>query len=194
MPYFGQLTLYTIHFQNTLYQNKGYNKVCEDICPLRCTEVTYQLIHQTVVRHDFSAHYATISIFYSSFEVIVYKDVAEFTSEDLFGSIGGILGIFWGTSVISFVEIFQIILYLFYMTVKFLVSKIKREDPNKVADSPKIIMEPMQIENTAEPEPINDVGNNHVSDNLGYTSGVDTPPIDAAMVMENSTTSVVSLA
>ena len=135
------------------------------MCPLKCTEVTYQLIPKTVVRLDYSAHYASVRIYYDSFNVKVIKDVAEVTSLSLFASIGGILGILLGTSVISFIEIFQIILYCFYMTVKFLVSKIKREDQNKVADGPKIIMEPIQIENTAEPEPIKDVDNDHVSGN-----------------------------
>ena len=102
---------------NILFQNKGYDKVCRKMCPLRCTEVTYQLISQTIVRHDYSSGTATLSIFYDSFEVMVYKDVAEITSESLFGMIGGILGIFLGTSVISYVEIFQIILYFIYTNI-----------------------------------------------------------------------------
>ncbi|KAF6035923.1 hypothetical protein EB796_005763 [Bugula neritina] len=85
--------------------------------------------------HSIKNEFVDINIYFDSLEHHVFTERAAMTFEDLVGSIGGHLGLWIGMSVISFLEIFELIAGLFSVCGKFVYKKKKDKTIEKKAES-----------------------------------------------------------
>jgi hypothetical protein len=122
----------TICLLNTFAEFSKYiNKQCGDQCPLECDFVNYELTASTLdyPSEEFfddlqthSSEYANITIdefrkanlvlniFYPSKEYTEIREVPKMSIIDLISNLGGVLGIFLGFSIFSFIEMFEIMI------------------------------------------------------------------------------------
>ena len=99
---------------------------------------------------------AAIYIYYETFQSSFVSEVPSMTPDNLFSSIGGIVGILAGTSIISFCEILEIFFYVLYITMEHLVTETRREskvepidrtDTIKVTEMTDTIVDVIEDEN-----------------------------------------------
>lgn len=93
--------------------NEGIHEVCGESCPSNCDFLYIHIEPRFILKKSLKDNnLAYLNIYYENFEYTFIKEIPMMTSEDLFGHIGGFLGLFLGLSVLSIAEIFEFILIM----------------------------------------------------------------------------------
>jgi len=96
-----------------------------ELCPSECeTQKFLPTINNRLIKYDSEIKktgYSRINVYQGSYEKTVVTEVPKITEEGLFSSLGGILGLMLGSSILSVVEILELILNL---TVTLISDKI----------------------------------------------------------------------
>ncbi len=99
-----------------------------ELCPSECeTQKFLPTINNRLIKYDSeyqeieNTGYSRINVYQGSYEKTVVTEVPKITEEGLFSSLGGILGLMLGSSILSVVEILELILNL---TVTLISDKI----------------------------------------------------------------------
>ena len=97
---------------------------------------------------NISDYYTKVNVYYDKFERTVIKQVPRISPQDLFANIAGVTGLMVGASLLSFVELLEIIPVLLYIFISETLSsqfggkklkryqrKVKAEVDSKQAES-----------------------------------------------------------
>ena len=120
----------------TKFSENSFNQKCSEYCPLECDSVEYSFSTYTLdypntgniserdITKHFSSQFETYEEVQKSFYslIIYYKDLKyTFIKEepymvlaDLISNIGGLLGVFIGYSIISFIEIIELLIAILH--------------------------------------------------------------------------------
>ena len=123
----------TKNFVNSFQQPSMYS-LCSDYCPIECDVIKNDILHypQLITAKNFInsskfkfPHFKTYENFTKTFiSMNIYYDKLEYTIMDqkpklelfdLISNIGGLFGLFLGMGLLSFVELFEIILEAFFI-------------------------------------------------------------------------------
>ena len=104
------------YFIYYLLKSGNFKEKCGGICPLECTTITYPIEYSATTRkldytgRNISEGYVKVKVYRISndYELIVHE--AEISADDLLSKIGGLLGILLGASLISLLEIIELII------------------------------------------------------------------------------------
>jgi hypothetical protein len=122
------------------YTKDNMNKKCTMHCPLECDEITYDYtlsssdyptehvydilkgdIHVSRVSNltysKFKERSLMVNIFYSQLNYLAITQVKKFQFMDLLASIGGLLGFFVGMSLLSFIELAEILMEIIMIII-----------------------------------------------------------------------------
>ena len=131
----------TACFVQSYYDNSAnLDAKCIQECPLECDYVTYDLTLSTLDYpsraffndlknnsymeytntsfDEFKQTHLALNIFYPNKEFTEIRETPKMKLVDLVSNLGGALGIFLGFSIFSFVEVFEIVIQIFYITLK----------------------------------------------------------------------------
>ena len=125
------------------YSNSNYYNECLTLCPLECKEEQFlistsflsfpqllranDLLNNSLIKTKFSnitkdlimdtlkQSVLSIYVYYDDLKYTIIRKSPKFEWLDLISNIGGIMGIFLGTSFLSFVEIIDILVIIFTM-------------------------------------------------------------------------------
>ncbi len=96
------------------FDTVGQNKICEKMCPIECNSVSYSI---TPYINALATDYSLINVYYEDFYYTKISESEKTSFDSLVGTIGGLLGLFLGASLISFYEIFDLALNLFLISI-----------------------------------------------------------------------------
>ncbi|RNA03290.1 degenerin deg-1-like [Brachionus plicatilis] len=120
------------------YTKSDIDKICENDCPLECERTEYDftvsftdyptdlranslvdLLNSKNVSKNYSLDFVKqnslkVNIVYDSLEYVEIQELKKTEIVDLVSSIGGLLGLFIGLSVLSFAEIFEILILVLH--------------------------------------------------------------------------------
>ena len=129
----------------TFASSEYFKERCVPMCPLECEQrvitpvvssyafpsspnyvelvkARSDLVSKHVNESDFVLNLATnvvrVIIYYDTFSYIQVEEEAKMTTEDLVGIVGGHLHLFLGMSLMSFVELFELALYLLRVLIR----------------------------------------------------------------------------
>lgn len=102
---------------------------CLNMCPRECDSIIYDLdlsylgMHQDNYLSQINASrnstdWLHVNIYYPSLEYTIFKENPKSDPYDLFSKMGGILSLFLGISLISFVEIIEIFIQTIFILIK----------------------------------------------------------------------------
>ena len=110
------------------YIERYQDSYCKPKCPLGCDSVNYNsfishgsfptpfYMNSRVLNYSdaetFKKSIVSLNIYYDSFSYTIIKELAKMDIYDLISGIGGTLGLFIGISILSVVEIFEVIFLL----------------------------------------------------------------------------------
>ena len=108
-----------------------YSAYCDDRCPLECTRnvFTRTVFTYEYPRAGYFDRYVNTSeslsvdslvevrVKYEPGVYVEYDEEAKMSGEDLLGIIGGHLHVFLGMSLMSFVEVFELVVFILYRMV-----------------------------------------------------------------------------
>lgn len=106
----------------------GENKICQGICPQACDSFEYSIKINS--NYEPEKPRSEIFIYFEDFHYTLITDQAQTTVESLFGSIGGLLGLFLGTSLVSFFEFSDLIFSLIFIVCENMKTKIIKISDN----------------------------------------------------------------
>jgi len=114
----------------------GANTICDKQCPIECNSVSYTL---STVSNALNTPYSLVNIYYEDFFYTLIKEDPKTSFDSLIGTIGGLLGLFLGASLISFYEIIDLLISVIYISLRSFKNKnsqVKTEPqiPNPVID------------------------------------------------------------
>lgn len=93
------------------YWNKGANEVCKKLCPIQCNTFSLSIsAFYEKMPDSFPTNYAEFYMFYETFDFTIISQTPKITSDVILGTIGGLIGLFLGASLLSFGEFFEILL------------------------------------------------------------------------------------
>ncbi len=99
---------------NKTENNYARNKIrsCEKICPLECNSFSFAISEFAFKLADgqFPRDYAELNIYYETFYYTVISQSAKISEDALWATIGGLIGLFLGASVLSLGEIIELML------------------------------------------------------------------------------------
>jgi hypothetical protein len=120
----------------TKFSENSFEQKCSEYCPLECDSIEYSLSTYTldypttgsICERDYSKHFSSqfetyeeveksfysLVIFYKDLKYTYIKEEPYMVLADLISNIGGILGVFIGYSIISFMEIIELLIAIFY--------------------------------------------------------------------------------
>jgi len=120
----------------TKFSENSFEQKCSEYCPLECDSIEYSLSTYTldypttgsISERDYSKHFSSqfetyeeveksfysLVIFYKDLKYTYIKEEPYMVLADLISNIGGILGVFIGYSIISFMEIIELLIAIFY--------------------------------------------------------------------------------
>ena len=93
------------------YKDKGANKACHNLCPVECNGFSL-LISSFYFKlpNDAAPSYSELEIFYESFDYTVISQIPKTSWDEVLGTIGGLVGLFLGASVLSLGEFIELLL------------------------------------------------------------------------------------
>ena len=97
-------------------------------CPLECFSVRYQIETNNQLNSNSDNSTATISIYYEEFVSTERKQIPKMTVLDLFSSVGGFLGLVLGASLLSFLEIAELVFWMVIICLKHLLRKLSMKN------------------------------------------------------------------
>ncbi|RMZ92978.1 acid-sensing ion channel 5 [Brachionus plicatilis] len=102
------------HIMGNFFTFENINKECIDLCPLECEKQTFD---QTISAQTLNGtdHYSVVYIYYDSLASTVVEESPTTTPADLISSIGGVAGLFLGMSLLSLVEIIEVVFRLIFI-------------------------------------------------------------------------------
>ena len=77
-----------------------------------------------ILPSSYPKNYAELNVFYDNFEYILISQYPKITSDEILGTIGGLVGLFLGASLVSFGELFE--LFISIVNILFIRSTQKR--------------------------------------------------------------------
>jgi len=98
------------------FQSIGANKICEKECPMECDSISYSLTLQSNYLN--SEGYSYVNIYYPDFYYTSITEQPKTTRDELVSNIGGLLGLFIGGSLLSFFEIFELLISVLVILFK----------------------------------------------------------------------------
>ena len=119
------VTNVTIKFSNNI------EETCASECPLECEYVTYETSmsqleysnrqhfndlktrfkeYENMSLEEYKKTHLSLNIHFKSNEYTEIREMPKMTPIELISNLGGVLGIFLGLSIFSFVEVFEILL------------------------------------------------------------------------------------
>ena len=119
--------------QYNLFKKSNVDDSCSTLCPLECDSVEYNLLVSSANYPSFSSYLVygkyfenmtfeelqkksiAISIFYSDLSYIYIGESVKTLVIDLFSNIGGTLGLFVGVSMLSLIEIVEILIEVVFI-------------------------------------------------------------------------------
>ncbi len=129
---------------NAKYDEFDYFNECSVECPLECTTSSYDITAQSIsyitstekiasFREILSRKYNLVNmsdeevgkrvlslyVFYEDLKFTQITQIAKTTSTDLVSKVGGTLGLFLGLSLLSFIEIFELLLEILFLSCTF---------------------------------------------------------------------------
>ena len=107
---------------NKEWNDLGENMFCKDICPIECESVTYK-VEPFLMKMGSS--YAKVNIYYKNFEYELTTEIAKTNLFSFIGSLGGLLGVFLGFSVISLFEVIEAMVLVFCQSFLVLFGRFK---------------------------------------------------------------------
>ena len=97
-------------------------------CPIECNSVTYSIASHTslIFDDDYNLYYdkAEVMIYYETHDYTLIQQVPQISPTNLFGDIGGILGLLIGVSILSIAEIMEFMIELIFAYIKHIYLKI----------------------------------------------------------------------
>jgi len=115
---------------NDKFVSLGANTICDKQCPIECNSVSYTL---STVSNALNTPYSLVNIYYEDFFYTLIKEDPKTSFESLIGTIGGLMGLFLGASLMSFFEIIDLGIIVLSVIIQHFYHK-----KNKVFRSPKI--------------------------------------------------------
>ena len=121
---------YETKISNAKYPTKWYTSILKNSTRFRY-RILYQLINsyddnESVTFLDLQQTILMVNVFYDNMNYNLIEEHSEISIETLLAFIGGNLGLFLGISVLSLIEILEIIFYIIYfLTIKNGIFKIK---------------------------------------------------------------------
>ncbi len=112
------------------FSTLGANTICDKQCPIECNSVSYSL---STVSNALNSPYSLVNVYYEDFFYTLIKEEAKTSFDSLIGTIGGLLGLFLGASLMSFFEIIDLGIIVLSVIIQHFYHK-----KNKVFRSPKI--------------------------------------------------------
>ena len=123
----------TIYYTEFLVDK--FNGKYDKDCPLECNSLEYELVtfqnafpsHEyvrkfiqdrnmstlNVTRTEVARSLAKINVYYGDMSYQIMEEISTYKIMDLFAGVGGMLGLFLGMSILSFIEIIELLLYMF---------------------------------------------------------------------------------
>ena len=113
--YYG--TLWKIYFNICNFFIKDSNALCKPLCPSECNSINYPVqisakIRTTVSGKAMRSGYTKVRIYNDNFEYTLIEQLGKISIENLIGNVGGVLGLLVGASLISLVEILELLVVL----------------------------------------------------------------------------------
>jgi len=124
----------------TVFSENSFEQKCKEYCPLECDSIEYSLTTYTldyptvgnISERDITKHFSSkfetyeevqrsfysLIIYYKDLKYTFIKEEPNMVLADLVSNIGGLLGVFVGYSLISFMEIIELLIASFYIKRK----------------------------------------------------------------------------
>ena len=103
-----------------LFKKKGKNELCNEDCSIECNSFTLSMTVNDVFSQSlFEQNKSIIYIFYEDFYYTSITEQPKISSDSLVGTVGGLLGLFLGASLLSFVEFLDLAIDLIYFSFGF---------------------------------------------------------------------------
>lgn len=100
---------------NIYFQNKGVATICGKMCPIECDSVEYSVKSFYLANYGALRGASSIRVYFETFDYTSITQIPKLRADDLFGSIGGVLGLFLGISLLSLVEIIELLFSLIHI-------------------------------------------------------------------------------
>ncbi len=105
------------------FESIGANKICEKQCPMECDSISYSLsVHTNSINLNGNSR---VYIYYHDFYYTSITEQPKTTFDQLISNIGGLLGLFIGGSLMSFFEIFELLISILVIIFKSRKRKVK---------------------------------------------------------------------
>lgn len=92
-----------------LFASSGEYQVCSDTCPIECESTMYDVRPHSVGSF---AQYAIIHVYYEDFFLETAREEAKMSGLVLLGTVGGIVALFTGASLLSAVEVVELLVVM----------------------------------------------------------------------------------
>lgn len=92
-----------------LFASSGEHQVCSDTCPVECESTMYDVSPHSVGSF---AQYAIIHVYYEDFFLETVREEAKMSGLVLLGTVGGIVALFTGASLLSVVEVVELLVVM----------------------------------------------------------------------------------
>ena len=90
---------------DNLFAGSGEHRVCADTCPIECESTVYDVRPHSV---RILAEYAIIHVYYEDFFLETFTQVPKLSGPMFLASVGGIVALFTGASLLSAVEVLEV--------------------------------------------------------------------------------------
>lgn len=92
------------------YYKIGANEACKNICPVECNSFSLSFSSFYEKLPDaYSENYAELNVFYDTFDYTFISQTPKITSDRVLGTIGGLIGLFLGASLLSFGDLIDLL-------------------------------------------------------------------------------------
>jgi len=129
----------------------GANTICEKQCPLKCDTLSYSLTimsnynnlkEENSIKNNYIYieldDFIEVNIYYPDFYYTSITEQLKMTFDDLISNFGGLLGLFLGGSLMSFFEIFELIISVLVLLFKRRKKKVKPLPKRVVSKKPNV--------------------------------------------------------
>jgi hypothetical protein len=117
------------------FKNKNIDSECLNECPLECDSIEYDftlthsnfpnknfydlfsMLNLDLTYEKFTENSLSLNVYYSALSYIKLTETPTTSIIDLFSGIGGLLGLFAGISILSFIEIVELTIELIYIFI-----------------------------------------------------------------------------
>lgn len=107
-------------FINSYYENhitfisnltNEFKTICEKECPRECET---SLISKRALTSTGSGYNSRLTFSFSDFSTLNIRKIPKMCSFDLVSNVGGLLGLFIGVSFLSFIEVIELLIDVFF--------------------------------------------------------------------------------